>query len=135
VGIYENNQLIHAYETTDQTSEALPLLFEGILKEYQPIRLFFARGPGSFMAIKITYIFLKTLSIALGIPLLASDGFAFNEGRAIRAMRNLYFIKEEQAITTVRLEEPVEQHFTLPKRLKEDLFSDEIEPLYMLPAV
>ncbi|WP_333803123.1 hypothetical protein [Sulfurospirillum sp.] len=135
MGIYENNQLIHAYETTDQTSEALPLLFEGILKEYQPIRLFFARGPGSFMAIKITYIFLKTLSIALGIPLLASDGFAFNEGRAIRAMRNLYFIKEEQAITTVRLEEPVEQHFTLPKRLKEDLFSDEIEPLYMLPAV
>lgn len=135
MGIYENNQLIHAYETTDQTSEALPLLFEGILKEYQPIRLFFARGPGSFMAIKITYIFLKTLSIVLGIPLLASDGFAFNEGRAIRAMRNLYFIKEEQAITTVRLEEPVEQHFTLPKRLKEDLFSDEIEPLYMLPAV
>ena len=135
MGIYENNQLIHAYETTDQTSEALPLLFEGILKEYQPIRLFFARGPGSFMAIKITYIFLKTLSIALGIPLLASDGFAFNEGRAIRAMRNLYFIKEKQAIITVRLEEPVEQHFTLPKRLKEDLFSDEIEPLYMLPAV
>lgn len=135
MGIYENNQLIHAYETTDQTSESLPLLFEGILKEYQPIRLFFARGPGSFMAIKITYIFLKTLSIALGIPLLASDGFAFNEGRAIRAMRNLYFIKEKQAITTVRLEEPVEQHFTLPKRLKEDLFSDEIEPLYMLPAV
>jgi len=135
VGIYENNQLIHAYETTDQTSEALPLLFEGILKEYQPIRLFFARGPGSFMAIKITYIFLKTLSIAFGIPLLACDGFAFNEGRAIRAMRNLYFIKEEQTITTVRLEEPVEQHFTLPQRLEEDLFSNEIEPLYMLPAV
>ena len=43
----------------DQTSEALPLLFESILKEYDPKRLFFARGPGSFMAIKITYIFFK----------------------------------------------------------------------------
>lgn len=119
----------------DQTSEVLPLLFETILKEYHLVRLFFARGPGSFMAIKITYIFLKTLSITLNIPLLACDGFAFNERRAIRAMRNLYFIKEAEAITTVRLESPVEQHFTLPKVLDETLFTNEIEPLYMLPAV
>ncbi|KFL34113.1 hypothetical protein JU57_07315 [Sulfurospirillum sp. SCADC] len=135
VGIYENNQLIKTYETMDQTSEVLPLLFEAILKEYRPVRLFFARGPGSFMAIKITYIFLKTLSITLNIPLLACDGFVFNEGRAIRAMRNLYFIKETEAITTVQLESPVEQHFTLPKVLDETLFTNEIEPLYMLPAV
>lgn len=87
------------------------------------------------MAIKITYIFLKTLSITLGVPLLACDGFAFNEGRAIRAMRNLYFIKEAEEITTVRLEVPVEQHFVLPTVLDETLFNDEIEPLYMLPAV
>jgi len=127
--------LIKLYETTDQTSEALPLLFESILKEYQAARLFFARGPGSFMAIKITYIFLKTLSIALGVPLLACDGFVFNEGRAIRAMRNLYFVKEAGEITTVRLENPVEQHFSLPKTLDVTLFNDEIEPLYMLPAV
>ena len=50
-------------------------------------------------------------------------------------MRNLYFIKEKEEITTIRLEDPVEQHFTLPQRLNEDLFNDEIEPLYMLPAV
>lgn len=135
MGIYENNHLIKLYETTDQTSEALPLLFASLLKEYQPKRLFFARGPGSFMAIKITYIFLKTLSITLGVPLLACDGFAFNEGRAIRAMRNLYFIKEAEEITTARLETPVEQHFALPTVLDETLFKDEIEPLYMLPAV
>jgi len=87
------------------------------------------------MAIKITYIFLKTLSITLGIPLFACDGFAFNEGRAIRAMRNLYFIKEAEAITTMRFESPIEQHFSLPNVLDETLFNDEIEPLYMLPAV
>lgn len=113
----------------------MPLLFASILKEYQPKRLFFARGPGSFMAIKITYIFLKTLSITLGVPLLACDGFAFNQGKPIRAMRNLYFIKKEQEITTVRLETPIEQHFALPRVLDERLFNDEIEPLYMLPAV
>jgi len=119
----------------DQTSEALPSLFEAILKEFQPMRLFFARGPGSFMAIKITYIFLKTLSIAHSIPLLACDGFVFNEGRAIRAMRNLYFIKRAQEITTMHLDSPIEQHFTLPNVLDETLFNDENEPLYMLPAV
>jgi len=126
---------MRTFETTDQTSEALPLMFEGILKEYTPNRLFFARGPGSFMAIKITYIFLRTMSIALGVPLFACDGFVFNEGRPIRAMRNLYFMKEANEITTIRLEDSVEQHFTLPQILNEDLFNDEIEPLYMLPAV
>jgi len=126
---------MRTFETTDQTSESLPLMFEGILKEYVPSRLFFARGPGSFMAIKITYIFLRTMSIALGVPLFACDGFVFNEGRPIRAMRNLYFMKEANEITTIRLEDSVEQHFTLPQILNEDLFNDEIEPLYMLPAV
>jgi len=87
------------------------------------------------MAIKITYIFLKTLSIAHAIPLFACDGFTFNEGRAIRAMRNLYFIKKGNEITTMCLENPVEQHFALPKVLDERLFSDNVEPLYMLPAV
>jgi hypothetical protein len=56
-------------------------------------------------------------------------------GVSIRAMRNLYFIKKDQEITTVRLETPIEQHFALPRVLDERLFNDEIEPLYMLPAV
>ena len=119
----------------EQTSEALPLVFEKIMKDYTPNRLFFARGPGSFMAIKITYIFLRTLSIALAIPLLACDSFVFNKGKPIRAMRNLYFIKESKEIKTIRLENLAEQNFSLPQILDEALFSYEIEPLYMLPAV
>lgn len=87
------------------------------------------------MAIKITYIFLKTLSIALNIPIYASDGFAFNGNKPIRAMRNLYFVKEHDEITTVRLESPTEARFVLPNTLEIEHFSDEIEPLYMLPAV
>ena len=51
------------------------------------------------------------------------------------ALLNLYFIKKDQEITTVRLETPIEQHFALPRVLDERLFNDEIEPLYMLPAV
>lgn len=87
------------------------------------------------MAIKISYIFLKTMSIGLQIPLLACDGFALNGSTPIRAMRNLYFIKENDTISTVRLDEPVTQPFTLPTLLDVSLFGEETEPLYMLPAV
>lgn len=135
VGIYENNHLIEKHETKEQTSEALPLLFESILKKYDCRRLFFARGPGSFMAIKITYIFLRTLSIALSIPLFACDGFVFNNQRPIRAMRNLYFTKDKEEIQTIFLDESVEQVFNLPEHLDESLFSENTQPLYILPAV
>lgn len=135
VGIYQNNHLIQEYETKEHTSEALPLLFEEILLKYDCMRLFFARGPGSFMAIKITYVFLRTLSISLEIPLYACDGFVFNHNRPIRAMRNLYFTKNEEVITATVLEEIIEQEFSLPTYLDEKLFGDIIDPLYMLPAV
>jgi len=119
----------------EQTSEALPMLFEAILKEYTLSNLFFARGPGSFMAIKISYIFLKTLSLSLHIPLLACDGFALNGGGPIKAMRNLYFIKEYGSIVTHHFDKDIEQTFALPALLDATLFGHEIEPLYMLPAV
>jgi len=123
------------YQTSEQTSEALPMLFESILKEYTCSNLFFARGPGSFMAIKISYIFLKTLSLSLHIPLRACDGFALNEGGPIKAMRNLYFMKEHGSIVTHRVDKEIEQTFALPKILDTTLFGHEIEPLYMLPAI
>lgn len=87
------------------------------------------------MSIKITYIFLKTLSIALDIPLWASDGFTFNNGRPIKAMRQLYFVKEEGLITTRIFDTVQEQTFTLPITLDETEFNTDNEPLYMLPAV
>ena len=135
IGIYENNQLIQTYHSHEHTSEILPVLFKEILEQYTPKTLFFARGPGSFMAIKISYIFLKTMSISLSIPLKACDGFSFNHNTPIRAMRNLYFVKKEQEIVTERFEMAIEQQFDLPHVLDESLFSDDIEPLYLLPAV
>jgi len=135
VGIYEQHNLIDAHIMHEQTSEALPKAFETLLKTYTPKRLFFARGPGSFMSIKISYIFLKTLSIAFSIPLYGCDGFVFNGGCPIKAMRQLYFVKCDEAIETRTFETPQEQHFKLPEMLDESSFSDANEPLYMLPAV
>lgn len=110
-------------------------MFDEILKQYAPVRLFFAKGPGSFMSIKMAYIFLKTVSIAFQIPLYATDGFTFNNGKPIKAMRKLYFVKEELSITTRLFEEAQEHAFALPLYLDEASFDENNEPLYMLPAV
>ena len=108
-----------------------------ILQRYQPKRLLFARGPGSFMAIKITYLFLRTLSIARNIPLLATDGFAFNQNTPIKATGSLYFSKENGKISTRKIDIEKEKiyPFALPEQLDDAIFSDETEPLYVLPAV
>lgn len=135
IGIYKDNKLIKEYIKTEQTSEVLPLVFAQILQTYKIKTLFFANGPGSFMAIKVSYIFLKTLSISLDIDLLGTDGFEFNENRPIRAMRKVYFMKNNGKIVTKIIDQDIEQKFELPKHLDRRKFMQNCEPLYVLPAV
>jgi len=135
IGIYKDNKLIKEYIKTEQTSEVLPLVFAQILQTYEIKTLFFANGPGSFMAIKVSYIFLKTLSISLDIDLLGTDGFEFNENRPIRAMRKVYFMKNNGRIVTKIIDQDIEQKFELPKHLDRRNFMQNCEPLYVLPAV
>lgn len=87
------------------------------------------------MAIKITYIFLKTLSITKEVELFATDGFYFNGNNPIKAMRKMYFVKEDEKIITKIFDEEQSSEFRLPQDLVEDDFSKDIEPLYILPAV
>lgn len=135
VGVYLNNKLIKNFITKEHTSELLPEIFKEILEKFICKRVFFARGPGSFMAIKITYIFLRALSITKNIELLATDGFYFNDNKPIKSMKKMYFIKEGEDIVTKFFEEEQDSEFRLPKTLKIENFSKDIEPLYILPAV
>ncbi|WP_458700829.1 hypothetical protein ACKGJI_01675 [Sulfurospirillum sp. 1307] len=135
VGIYKDNELIKEYSSEKQTSEVLPQIFKQILEEYECKRLFFARGPGSFMAIKVSFIFLRTISISKNIELFATDGFYFNNNMPIKAMRKLFFVKNNDKIETQVLNDAKECEFHLPKVLHIEDFSKEIEPLYILPAV
>ncbi len=137
IGIYEAGKLLQSYRSEEKTSEILPRLMEEILRSYEPQRLFYARGPGSFMAIKVTYLFLKTLSVALDLPLQATDGFRFNRNSPIKAVGSLYFSKENGKISARKIEIDKEkiEPFRLPERLEYEIFSDESEPLYILPAV
>jgi tRNA A37 threonylcarbamoyladenosine modification protein TsaB len=136
VGVYHKDKLIDSYKKDEKTTEILPSIFDEILKKYKLENLYYAKGPGSFMAIKVSYIFLKTLSITENIKLFATDGFAFNSKNLIKATGTLYFMKENGKISTIKLEQQdIEQKFNLPDILDQDIFSEDSEPLYMLPAV
>jgi tRNA A37 threonylcarbamoyladenosine modification protein TsaB len=137
IGVYENSILIEKFQSQEKTSDILPKLFDTILNKYNITDLYFAKGPGSFMAIKITYLFLKTVSITKNLPLFATDGFAFNQNSPIKAVGTLYFIKKNGKISTQKIDEIKEKikPFDLPKILDKKIFTTESEPLYILPAL
>ena len=135
VGIYKEGVLVERFESSAQSSDALPELFETILGKYTLSHLLYAKGPGSFMAIKIAYLYLKTLSIVLGIKLLATDAFYFNKNRPLKAVGKLYFVKIGSKITTQKFATPVEADFELPSALHLNDFSDDTAPYYGIGAV
>lgn len=135
VGLYENGLLIESFESKDKTSKALPKILDEVSKHYNLTRLYYAKGPGSFMAIKVTYVMLKTFSIALKIPLLACDAFVFNDNKPIKAIGKSYFIKKDGDIIIQKNCTGAEITFKLPDRLDRTCFDGSNEPLYILPAV
>jgi hypothetical protein len=133
VGIYQNNKLVETIEKEGLTSEILPVIFDEILRKYEINSIIYSKGPGSFMAIKLSYVFFKTLEITKNIEFLAADGFYFNKNQPIKAVGKSYFVKKEGIIT---LEKNLKEgEFFLPKVLNKKDFSDETAPLYVLNAV
>ena len=113
VGIYEDKKLIDTITTQEKSSEVLPIIFKELLSKYDIQNLFYANGPGSFMAIKVSYIFLKSLSILKDIPLYARDAFYFNNNQPIKALAKLYFVSIASKIETQKLEKAPVSSFEL----------------------
>ena len=135
IGIYEENRLIDTIVSDKKSSDILPVLFKQIFDSFCVEKLFYANGPGSFMAIKVAYIFLKSLSIIKGIPLFATDAFYFNKNQAIKAIGKLCFVKIGSEITTQKLEIVPDGKFVLPDVLDYNEFSKITTPLYSIGAV
>jgi DNA mismatch repair protein MutS2 len=75
------------------------------------------------MAIKVAYIFLKSLSILKERPLYATDAFKFNNNKPIKAIGKLCFVKISSKITTQKFQTLPEVDFLLPKILdKKSIF-------------
>ncbi|HIP19986.1 MAG TPA: hypothetical protein EYG70_02550 [Sulfurimonas sp.] len=135
IGVYENANLLETIESQEKSSDILPILFRDLQKKYLIKKLFYANGPGSFMAIKVAYVFLKSLSILKEIPLFATDAFNFNNNSPIKAIGKLYLVKIASEIKTQKLEIAPEVVFTLPDVLDYNEFSKNAAPLYMIGAV
>jgi len=132
IGLYKDKKLFKEIVKDGLTSEILPEIFDEILKSYKIDSIIYSKGPGSFMAIKLSYIFFKTLQITDDIKLFGVDGFYFNNNKPIKAVGNSFFVKKEGIITLEK--DKKEGEFFLPKTLKFDEFEDD-EPLYVIKAV
>ena len=135
LGVYEDGILIKTMSSEKKTSEILLPLLNNSMDEYNISNIIYTRGPGSYMAIKLTYIMLKTIEIIRGIPCSGCSGFALNGGQPIKAVGNLYFIKEKETIITKKYEQPVNVKFTLPQSIHDLELDEESTPEYVLPAV
>jgi len=135
IGVYEEGMLVEERTSDKKTSEILLPLITELLEIHDVEQIIYARGPGSYMAIKLTYITLKTIEIVRGIPCVGCSGFALNGGQPIKAIGNLYFIKEKETIITKKFEEPVNATFALPHSIHDLAIDEESTPEYLLPAV
>jgi tRNA A37 threonylcarbamoyladenosine modification protein TsaB len=135
VGIYQDGNLIEEIRSEGMSSDVLAEIFDALLKKYHFSHLIYAKGPGSFMGIKVTYLFLKTLSITKKIPLLATDAFFFNQNSPIKAYGKLYFVKNSSTIELEPIISPEIIAFELPKNIDIEKFDSDNLPYYGIDAV
>lgn len=137
IGIYKNSILEETIRSNGKTSDILPNIINEILKTRQISELIYVNGPGSYMSIKLAYIFLKTLSITLNIPFLAISGFDTNENSPIKALGKKYFFLDENHEIKMRFLDADEtvKEFLLPQIIDYSLCFNDTLPNYQLPAV
>ncbi len=137
VGIYKDDSLLETISHDGKTSDILPIIFKSILDKYTLNELMYINGPGSFMAIKIGYMYLKTLSITNDLIFKASDGFNFNNNSPIKALGKKYFFKNKDGSISIEFlkDNTIQEDFILPQILNKNIFSEDVLPNYNLPAV
>ena len=136
IGIYKDNILIEIIEKEGMTSDILPKIFKEILEKYEISSISYVNTPGSYMSIKVAYVFLKTVSIVKNIEFKAVSGFEFNENSPIKALGKKYFFnKNGETIIDFLEENSIISDFKLPKSLDNINFSSNTLPIYNLPAV
>ncbi|MFA6789624.1 MAG: hypothetical protein WC149_07080 [Arcobacteraceae bacterium] len=136
IGLYEDKKLIKTFTQDGKSSDIIPKIFSEIEDEYTLKRVFYVNSPGSYMAIKVAYVFLKTICIVKNIELFATSGFYFNQNSPIKALGKKYFINNSGSIEIDFINENEKLYdFELPNILDETIFTIDNLPQYNLPAV
>jgi len=135
IGVYRDNILIDKISTDKKASDVLLNIIYEIIEKYNVNKIIYTSSPGSYMAIKLTYIILKTIQIIKDIPIFGCSGFSLNQGNPIKAIGNLYFIKEKETIITKKYEQLNKSNFELPTDINNLILNDNAKPNYLIPAV
>ena len=130
-----DDQLVEEIESSKKTSDILMVLIKDMLDRYDISSIIYSHGPGSYMSIKLTYIMLKSIEIVDGIPFYGCSAFLLNGGKPIKALGNLYFIKEKETIITKKFDRPLPQEYRLPQDISNLEVVSSSVPDYQLPAV
>ena len=118
------------------TSDILSTIFKELSDEFDINRVNYVNTPGSYMSIKVAYVFLKTYTIVKKVEFRACSGFEFNENSPIKALGKKYFINDNGEIKVDFLDNKSKiSDFKLPNVLDDINFSLETLPIYNLPAV
>lgn len=108
-GVYKDRNLIYEAKKEGKTLDALHAMqCELKAKHITPKAVYYARGPGNLSALKLTHTFLHTLEVVEGIELRACDSFDLLGEVAIFAFGKRYFIKRDNEIECVFLDEVFE---------------------------
>ena len=151
-GLYQDNgenlELFDCISSSDTALKALPYIFESFFppsnqtnkyRDFQLKRIFYANGPGSFTALKLTHIFLQTLKLVHHIELYATSSFYFTSYPYLKAFGNQYFTQCDGNILLVHQDcvppYALETLFALPQRFHPKDFAHDTQPLYILPPI
>ena len=134
VGVYFENKLIETISKDGKISDILIGIYKDIKFRYEIKSFTYTNSPGSFLSIKLTYLFLKTLQILEEITLKSVDGFYFNENRPIKGVFSKQFIKKNGKIKAITQKGNfIYKYFTLPEYIDVGKFSQNVEPIYIIP--
>ena len=135
LGIYADDTLAESIELEGKSSDVLVEAVYDLMEQKNITKIIYANGPGSYMAIKLTYIMLQTIKMIKNIDFYAVSGFELNDNKTIKALGKLYFVKEKETIITQKFDEDIKQEFWLPQSLSALSLRDDNLPEYTLPAV
>jgi tRNA A37 threonylcarbamoyladenosine modification protein TsaB len=137
IGIYKDEKLLQTISKEGKTSDILPNIINDILKEKSISNIYFVNGPGSYMAIKVAYIFLKTISQIKKIPFMACSGFELNKNSPIKALGKKYFFLKDNGEIFIEFLKDNDKinNFILPSTLNKSIFFKDTLPNYQLPVV
>lgn len=133
IGVYSaQNELIRSFAEDGKITDFLYQITSEIDKNYLIKRLVYTQGPGSFMGLKLAYVFLASFAIARNIPFEAISSFAI--ASKIHAHKNRWFVQNGDRVEVVEMADQTDL-IALPRSIDSIAFESDKLPRYELPAV